>query len=498
MDNRFNLIDEPWIPVANQGRVSLKDIFYNLEYRSLGGNSVQKIAVLKLLLAISQAAVTPNDEMEWRQLGKQGLAKKCIAYLESMHDRFYLYGEKPFLQMPAIKAAKIQPNGAVMPEVATGNTTVLSQIQIQRDLDDGEKALLLLTLMGFALSGKKTDNSIVLTPGYTGKQNDKGKASSGRPGPSVAHQGLLHTFLISSSLIETLWLNLFTVQQIEHMKIYANGVGCPPWEKMPLGEDCDTARQLKESLIGRLIPLCRFCLLTDDGLHYSEGIAHLNYKDGMVDPSMAINYSGKEPKGLWVDPDKRPWRELTSLLGFISQTHTQRFQSWQLELTLDRARDVTESFAIWSGGLRVSSNAGEQYVSGSDDFVESQIWLDSEMLGQSWFSQLKEEMDALDMLAKTLYGRVQAYFKEQTVDGSKITPLATQFFWQLCERNFQELVDNCDQTDRAAIQRANLRRRFASYVQQAYDRFCPHDTVRQLDAWAKCRPNTRKYLEQEV
>src|SRR5690606_21966674 len=104
-------------------------------------------------------------------------------------------------------------------------------------------------------SGKKTDNSIVLTPGYTGKQNDKGKASSGRPGPSVAHQGLLHTFLISQSLIETLWLNLFTVQQIEHMKIYSNGVGCPPWEKMPLGEDCDTARQLKESLIGRLIPL---------------------------------------------------------------------------------------------------------------------------------------------------------------------------------------------------------------------------------------------------
>ncbi|MFV0508129.1 MAG: type I-E CRISPR-associated protein Cse1/CasA [Shewanella algae] len=155
MENRFNLIDEPWIPVADHGRVSLKQIFENAEYRSLGGNPVQKIAVLKLLLAIAQAAATPKDEAEWKTLGAQGLSDRCLSYLDQWYDRFYLYGGRPFLQMPAISAAKIQPYGAVMPEVSTGNTTVLCQTQVQRVLDDGARALLLLTLMGFALSGKK-------------------------------------------------------------------------------------------------------------------------------------------------------------------------------------------------------------------------------------------------------------------------------------------------------------------------------------------------------
>lgn len=498
MENRFNLIDEPWIPVADHGRVSLRQIFSNSEYRSLGGNPVQKIALMKLLLAIAQAAATPKDESEWKALGAQGLAERCLAYLNKWHDRFYLYGERPFLQMPAISAAKVQPFGAVLPEVSTGNTTVLNQMQVQRDLDNGAKALLLLTLMGFALSGKKTDNSVVLTPGYAGKRNDKGKPSTGKPGPSVAHMGLLHIFLSGVDLQQTVWLNLFSLHLIKQMNIYPGEVGVPPWESMPDGEDCDLAKKLKCSLMGRLIPLCRFCLLVDEGLHYSEGIAHSGYKEGVVDPSMAVNNSGKEPKALWVNPEKRPWRELTALLGFLNQSEAQSFQSWQLSSGVDRARDVVDAFAIWSGGLRVSSNAGEQYASGNDDFVESQVWLHSEMLGQNWFSQLKQEMNALDDLAKNLYGRVLGFFKEQTVDGSKLAPQATHLFWQLCERDFQDLIDHCDQTEEATIARHKLRQRFSGYVQQAYDAFCPRETARQLDAWAKCRPNNSKYLKQEA
>ncbi|MRJ43142.1 MULTISPECIES: type I-E CRISPR-associated protein Cse1/CasA [Idiomarina] len=497
MENRFNLVDEPWIPVADYGRVSLRQIFTNSDYRSLGGNPVQKIALLKLLLAVAQAAATPKDEVEWKAIGAKGLAEHCVAYLEKWHGRFYLYGDAPFLQMPAIRAAKIQPFGAVLPEVSTGNTTVLSEVQRQRDLDDGDKALLLLTLMGFALSGKKTDNSVVLTPAYSGKTNDKGKPATGKPGPSVAHMGLLHSFLYASDLQNTLWLNLLTSSQLEKMNIYPEGVGIAPWEEMPSGENCEKAQELKASLMGRLIPLSRFCYLTDEGLHYSEGIAHAGYKEGVVDPSMAINNSGKEPKALWVDPEKRPWRELSALLSFFDQGDSAGFQSWQIRSGLNRARDVVQSFAIWSGGLRVSSNAGEQYASGSDDFVESQVWLHGEAIGQGWFRQLKHEMDALDALAKNLYGRVQGFFKEQTVDGGKIAPQATQLFWQLCERDFQSLVNQCDQTEEAAAERIKLRHRFAGYVHQAYDKFCPRETARQMDAWAKCRPNTSKYLNQE-
>lgn len=71
MENRFNLIDEPWIAVVDVGLVSLTDIFSQPELRALGGNPVEKIALTKLLLAIAQAAATPTDDSDWQQMGWQ-------------------------------------------------------------------------------------------------------------------------------------------------------------------------------------------------------------------------------------------------------------------------------------------------------------------------------------------------------------------------------------------------------------------------------------------
>ena len=84
------------------------------------------------------------------------------------------------------------------------------------------------------------------------------------------------------------------------------------------------------------------------------------------------------------------------------------------------------------------------------------------------------------------------------VDGSKLAAQSTNLFWQLCERDFQALVNSCDQDKVSVARRHQLQQRFARYAQQAYDRFCPKETARQLDAWAKCRPNHSKYLKQEA
>ena len=89
-ENKFNLIDEPWIPIVNVGQVSLKQVFTNADYKALGGNPIQKIAVIKLLLAIVQAAYTPADDEDWVALGADGMAQKCLNYLEKWHDRFWL------------------------------------------------------------------------------------------------------------------------------------------------------------------------------------------------------------------------------------------------------------------------------------------------------------------------------------------------------------------------------------------------------------------------
>ncbi|GAB6141248.1 type I-E CRISPR-associated protein Cse1/CasA [Methylosoma difficile] len=486
-ESRFSLINEPWIPIADIGRASLKQLFTNPSYRALGGNPVQKIALTKLLLAIAQAAYTPEDEEDWAALGAAGMAEKCMAYLEQWRDRFDLYGDQPFLQMPAIKAASVQSYGAVFAEVSTGNTTVLTQSQMEKPLTDAEKAMLIVVLMGFGLGGKKTDNSVVLSAGYPRKTNDKGKPATGKPGSSLGFMGLMHNFLLGDNLWQTLWLNLFSLDQIKSLP-YANGLGIAPWQNMPEGESCEAAKNLQNSLMGRLLPLSRFCLLGETGLHYSEGITHLGYKEGLVDPSVSADFSGKDPKALWVDPERRPWRFLTALLSFLNK---QNYDCYQLRLGLGRANRHADTFGIWSGGLRVSSNAGEQYVSGSDDFVESVLMLPQTVLGELWFSHLQTEMTELEQLSKIIYSATLNYFKSQNADGKKQAALAGNLYWQLCEREFQTLVNACVDFNQAQA----LRKTFAQFAQTAYDSVCPHDTARQLTAWAQNMPNFGKYLK---
>ena len=489
--NRYNLVDEDWIPIADVGRVSLKQIFTETDYRALGGNPVQKIAITKLLLAISQAACTPEDEDEWTKLGADGLAAKCLDYLTEHYDDFWLYGEKPFLQMPQIAQAATQSIGAVLPEIATGNTTVLNSIQTESELSDADKTMLIIQLMGFGLGGKKTDNDTVLSAGYLGKTKDNGKGTTGKAGTSLGFMGFLHNFLQGETLLQTLWLNLFTQEQIADFP-YSEGLGVAPWEQMPDGENCDVAQQLQNSLMGRLIPLSRFCLLNESGLHYSEGIAHLSYKEGKIDPSVAANFSGKDAKVLWVDTERRPWRFLTAMLSFM-EANGNGFSCHHIRLGLERIGDVSlPKIGVWSGGLRVSSNAGEQYVSGSDDFVESITFLNPADFGSIWYTRLKLEMADLEQLAKIVYGATMGFYKSQKSEGKNEAAQASHLFWQLCERRFQNLVYACGEGENET---KALRKTFAHFANTAYNRYCPQDTSRQLDAWAENLPNLGKYLK---
>ena len=143
----YNLLDEPWIPVAGHEPVSLQAIFSDESLRHLGGNPVEKISVMNLLLAISQAACTPDNEEEWRQLGAdlKKFGERCLSYLRSRRDLFELYGDKPFLQFPAIKLKISEPQkiGGLYPHIATGNTTVLTQRQLDHSFTDAEKAVAL-------------------------------------------------------------------------------------------------------------------------------------------------------------------------------------------------------------------------------------------------------------------------------------------------------------------------------------------------------------------
>jgi CRISPR system Cascade subunit CasA len=491
VENRFNLIDEPWIPVVDEGLVSLKQLFIQPNYRALGGNPVHKIALTKLLLAIAQAAYTPSDDENWTRLQPSGLAVQCLAYLDKWHDSFYLYGEKPFLQMPIledlIKDETPKSFGAgFYPDVLLVNSTILTQTQIEKKLCDAEKAIFVTSIMNFALGGKRIHKNIPpLTPNYPGK------TKTAKSSPSLGNYvGYLHSYLVGDSVQETIWLNLLTLEQIQDTKIWKDGLGKCPWEEMPVGENCNIAQRLKNSYMGCLVALSRFVLLKDDGIFYIEGIQYPSHKEGWFEPSISMDRR--------LNVEKKPWRELTSLLSFLKAVNHNGFDCLQLRFGFQRIKSREKPVGIWSGGLKVRGTSGDQSVKQDDDFIESYVVLPSPYLitgkDSIWFNRLSEEMDELDKLSKIVYGSTFGYFKNQNMESKEQSAQASNLFWQLCERQFQALLDACDDVEKVRT----LRSVFARYVNKSYDNYCSRDTARQLDAWAKNRPNLSNYLKKST
>lgn len=493
--NLFNLVENAWIPIADRGLASLREVFASDACRALGGTAREKIALLKLLLAIAQAAATPEDEKAWAALGVAGMGEQCLAYLERQREAFNLYGERPFLQLPAVAEAKLQPYGAIIPEVAAGNTSVLTGFSVEpASVPHARRALLLVCEMSLALGGKKADKNCILTRGV------EKKTAPG--GPGVCSFGLLHSFLTGYSVRETVWLNLLSSDIVADDRTFPEGVGVAPWEVMPAGENCETARKLKGSLMGRLVPLARFCLLDDKGLHYTEGIRHPDYLAGVIDPSVSRMDTSGKPRMLWVDPEKRPWRSLAARLSFMSARKADAgFDCPYLREGIRRLRrGGVERFGIWSGGLRVSGNAGEQYVSGTDDMVESELRGISrrDMENEHWFDTLQAETEALEKRARLLFGCIMRYYKEFTPDskeqtkrvktedrhGADMATQGTRLFWEQAEPLLPQLLRACRSKDALPA----LQRDYNALVLRAFDAQCPHVTPRQIAAWASTRP----------
>lgn len=472
-EHRFNLVDEAWIPVAGHGLVSLKDVFSRRELSGFGGSALEKIALFKFLQAVAQAACTPEDDRQWHALGVDGLANACLAYLEKWHEAFWLHGDRPFLQFPQVAGAKKRAYGALMPEIASGNTTRLFHSQVEPELDDARKAMLLLVNMSCCFGGKI----------------ERG-ASAFKPGPALCSQGLLHTFLTGKSLLETVWLNLLTTQDIRQVLHFSEKVGTPPWEQMPTGENDSVAQRLKASLMGRLVPMARFFLLAEDGVHSAEGLQHPDYLHGnVVDPSVTGDFSKSKPKMLWANPSRRPWRAITSLLGFLKQGETSGFVCQQLKWGMARVRRYWQGeFGLWCGGIRLTNTMGEQAPKKDDDTVESEAMLQADWLdrdGSQWFDRLQQAMDGMEATGNKLYGAVCGYYKDcGDSNAADIARQATQHFWQLAERQFSALSQACAGAAGAEKSTLNKLRQLA---EQCYSTACPQGTSRQIQFWAKNR-----------
>jgi CRISPR system Cascade subunit CasA len=486
----FNLISHPWIPTEAKGLVSIQEALSDMGSNALAGNAIENMAVFNLLMAIGQSAYTPDNSEDWASCSLVEFSSKCLSYLDANKDLFFLRGKKPFLQFPELLGTEQKDYAAFIPEISYGNNTVLTSSEVMQEQKESDLAMLLTIQMGFALGGKKVNNKVSLSSGYI-------KTGTGKPGPSMGRGGYLHTHWLGDSIIETLRFNLLTHEDIAGSGFYPEGLGVAPWEKMPSGENCDFAQRHKKTLMGRLVPLCRFAMLTHNGICITEGINHEDFYSRFVDPSMSVDFTGKKPKALYADPGKRPWRELTSLLSFIAGGGHSGHENVYLKSCIDRVKASTKKVRVWSGGLRVSFNAGEQFTSGTDDYVLSSIDLYTEHLGESWFFRFKKEISDMEDLQGVIKGSVTKYCLDlnRKRESGAIATKAVNQFWDDNELALKDLTDLCG--DFSSEKELRVRQKIARNAIRAFNCHCPQTTARLLDAWAANKVNPAKYLAVE-
>ena len=267
MNTTMNLTLDPWIPVIGVEAVprllSLQETFASAhEIRDLAVKPHEKIALLRLLICISQAALDgPENIGDWETCCEdiQGRAKD---YLEKWRGSFELFGDGPrFLQLPGLKPGKEDDEGNAATKIdltlASGRNAFLfdNAAANQRVVKKERLALTLLAYQVMAPCSRIGEaywkDSHV--PDCTAKQ---------APG---AASNMIHTFLHGDNLLNTIHLNLLNKEDATDLQ--SGGWGRPVWE-MPVesAEDKAAINNATTTYLGRLVPLSRAVRLDASGL----------------------------------------------------------------------------------------------------------------------------------------------------------------------------------------------------------------------------------------
>lgn len=168
MTGGYNLIDQPWIGVADADGThhewGIRQVLHEAGgIRGLDeGEAAYRVPVLRLLTAIAYRILpgpeTGQDPMEqWRRLyGRDGFDPDLVdAYLDQWHDRFDLFDpDRPFMQYPGLATRK-GPRPLVLADpMARGIGP--GQAYIPEDgVDPARAALMLLSIQAWDTAGIK-------------------------------------------------------------------------------------------------------------------------------------------------------------------------------------------------------------------------------------------------------------------------------------------------------------------------------------------------------
>ncbi len=304
---KFNLIDEPWIPVLKDERVVEVGIGEALlqahEFTRIETPSpLEEAALHRPLLAVLHRALRGprrlEDVLDWWREG--GFPQNPIRdYLNRFRDRFFLFHpEAPFLQIGDLPETNPKPWSKLLPELASGNNPTLFDHTTEENLPKAtyaQAARALLVNQTFTLGG---------VIGNIGPIKFYG------PAAPLAREAL---FLpMGKNLFETFLLNFVP---------YAPEGDAPIWEVSPLRFEDVASRKSAWPLSGRTRVYtwpARGVRLLDEG----DGVRFMGYGPGVEpleaphrDPMVAQRLDAKgNLLTLRLSEERSFWRDFSAML----------------------------------------------------------------------------------------------------------------------------------------------------------------------------------------
>lgn len=490
----MNLTTDSWIPIVwtdgATGKVSLHEAFARgQEIRDLACGPHERIALMRLLICVAQAALDgPENREDW-QACRDRIPNSVAAYLKEWRGAFELFGDGPrFLQ--------VEGRGTPMPTrldkldfVDADMTTLFNpEVVPERAFPDDWIALRLLTFQCFAAGGCCGGSEVVNGK----KQPQKGTNAPCRDGSAF------HCYIRAGDLMETVHANLLTKESISMLAPLLWGQ--PMWELAPRRlTDIEETQGVITAYLSRLAPLSRSLWLLDDHMSVlcANGLRYpgLSADQVRLEPAIAVkrheNKKGNESRRPITakigESILHPWRELHAIL--ISQQ-----QGCGGPLCLQNTAGL-DFFDFWVGSFVTNQSKVDESV----DYAFSRIprcMLDDPDANLRYAKGVSRAEECAWRLQHALAvyrialerhcdSVTDAEASLRSLKGKERDALARtsrhalSAYWTAMENQREVLLDSVRMQDLA---KWNVVARRA--VRRAYDLACAHDTPRQYKAYA--------------
>jgi len=533
----MNLVTEAWIPVvrpdSKPGLASLMQVFTEgRQFSDLTVRPHERIALMRLLICIAQAALKGPEDIEAWDNAPNALPQAAKDYLEEWEPSFNLFdSDKPFLQIAKLgKPPKEKPVKNPDIETSSGNKrgkkkgteenkadesneqnpvskldfALASQnnsalfdhqatAPIPREFSPEWITLNLLTFQNFSSSGR-------IGVALWGKVKSSGGGSS-FASPCL-QKLMLHTFIRRANLFDTICANLMTKNQVS-MYLSPYAWGKPLWELLPdSATDQVAIANTIETYLGRLVPMSRWIKIAPQGseMILANGFTYPGHPDRPADATateIVVEVKKKQERKLIRADEKSMWRQLPAIL--VKYANDRKGRS---PLCLENQAGGDE-YDIWVGGVSWSSEGG--YL----DTTESVLKIVPNLQTDSGVKVYADEVLQAEIFGKRLVKSVREYRKQ--IDGSlgKVDDpnlskkkkneiesrllsialsTAMRHYWTAVEKKRSLLMAHVEAigTNAKAVEKTRdaWRKAVHGAARQAYALACGQETPRQIRAFA--------------